>query len=108
MQLEKPVSQEPIEETVSLDTLTAASVPGGPESGLPTLSNRPKRSRVPPKQWWVNEDLENEPVRKETPAKKGPSKVFDPAFVTTNSTSRLAKADVYVSHRGFIGAKLWL
>jgi hypothetical protein len=30
-----------------------------------------------------------------TPAKKTASKVFDPTYITTNSNSRLAKADIY-------------
>lgn len=61
----------------------------------PKPSNRPTRNRKAPERF---EDLEEKPTPKALPTTKGPSKVFDPVFVTTNSTSRLGKADVYVSH----------
>jgi hypothetical protein len=54
--------------------------------------SRPSRSRKAPDRF---EDLQEKPTPKALPMKKGPSKVFDPVFITTNSTSRLGKADVY-------------
>jgi hypothetical protein len=57
-------------------------------------SSRPSRSRKAPERL---EDVQEKPTPKALPNKKGPSKVFDPIFITTNSTSRLAKADIYVS-----------
>jgi hypothetical protein len=57
-------------------------------------SSRPSRSRKAPERL---EDVQEKPTPKALPNKKGPSKVFDPVFITTNSTSRLAKADVYAS-----------
>ena len=62
---------------------------------VPTPSNRPTRNRKAPERF---EDLEEKPTPKALPTTKGPSKVFDPVFITTNSTSRLGKADVYVNH----------
>jgi hypothetical protein len=58
------------------------------------ISSRPSRSRKAPERL---EDVQEKPTPKALPNKKGPSKVFDPIFITTNSTSRLAKADIYVS-----------
>lgn len=57
----------------------------------PTQSTRPTRNRKAPERF-----EEEQPAPKATP-RRGPSKVFDPVFITTNSTSRLVKADVYVS-----------
>lgn len=73
----------------------ASKKPVATKAARPILpSTRPSRSRKAPERF---EDLqETKPVRatvaKKTPAK---SKVFDPVFITTNSTSRLGKADVY-------------
>ncbi|KAJ4320511.1 hypothetical protein N0V94_003374 [Neodidymelliopsis sp. IMI 364377] len=50
------------------------------------------RNRKAPERF---EDLEETPPTKASPVKKGTSKVFDPVFITTNSTSRLGKADMY-------------
>ncbi|KAH7073899.1 Asx homology domain-containing protein [Paraphoma chrysanthemicola] len=58
----------------------------------PPPSTRPSRNRKAPERF---EDLQEAQPVKETPVRKGPSKVFDPVFITTNSTSRLGKADVY-------------
>jgi hypothetical protein len=58
----------------------------------PLPSSRPSRTRKAPERF---EDFEEMKPPKELSAKKGPSKVFDPVFITTNSTSRLGKADVY-------------
>ncbi|KAF2854990.1 hypothetical protein T440DRAFT_200690 [Plenodomus tracheiphilus IPT5] len=62
----------------------------------PTNANRPSRARKPPKQFWVNDDEQKvEPTKASVLNKKPVSKVFDPIFITSNSTSRLGKADVY-------------
>ncbi|KAF2031626.1 hypothetical protein EK21DRAFT_110753 [Setomelanomma holmii] len=58
----------------------------------PPPSNRPSRNRKAPERF---EDIQEAQLVKATPVRKGPSKVFDPIFITTNSTSRLGKADVY-------------
>ncbi|KAJ8114997.1 hypothetical protein OPT61_g3257 [Boeremia exigua] len=50
------------------------------------------RNRKAPERF---EDLQEQPPSKAAPAKKGSSKVFDPVYITTNSTSRLGKADMY-------------
>ncbi|KAF1844639.1 uncharacterized protein K460DRAFT_282683 [Cucurbitaria berberidis CBS 394.84] len=57
-----------------------------------TPSNRPTRNRKAPERF---EAFEENSKPKALPSKKGSSKVFDPVFITTNSTSRLSKADVY-------------
>lgn len=59
----------------------------------PVTSSRPSRSRKAPERF---EDLQEKPRPKPLPNKKGSSKVFDPIYVTTNSSSRLVKADIYV------------
>lgn len=41
------------------------------------------------------ENLQERTIPKVFPTKKGSSKVFDPVYITTNSTSRLGKADMY-------------
>ncbi|KAJ4369971.1 hypothetical protein N0V83_005735 [Neocucurbitaria cava] len=58
----------------------------------PTSSNRPTRTRKAPERFGA---LEEKAKPKTSPPKKGSRKVFDPVFITTNSTSRLGKADVY-------------
>lgn len=60
----------------------------------PPASDRPSRSRKAPERF---EDLPEATSVNAPAAKKGPakSKVFDPVYITTNSTSRLGKADVY-------------
>lgn len=60
----------------------------------PPTRSRPSRNRKAPERF---EDLEEKTTPKAHPTKKGSSKVFDPVFITTNSTSRLVKADIYVS-----------
>ena len=61
---------------------------------IPTSSaNRPTRNRRAPDRFW---EVEENVVPEALPITKGTSKTFDPTYITTNSTSRLAKADVYV------------
>ncbi|KAL6705210.1 hypothetical protein ACN47E_007170 [Coniothyrium glycines] len=57
-----------------------------------TVSTRPSRNRKAPERYW--EVPENQ-APKALSNTKGASKVFDSTFITTNSTSRLGKADVY-------------
>lgn len=40
-------------------------------------------------------DVQEQPLTKASPARKNTSKVFDPVYITTNSTSRLGKADMH-------------
>ncbi|KAH3982041.1 hypothetical protein HBI16_010310 [Parastagonospora nodorum] len=66
----------------------------------PPPSTRPSRARKAPERF--GDAIETEPVKpakpaksaKKAPVKKG-GKVFDPVYITTNSTSRLVKADVF-------------
>jgi len=63
----------------------------------PPPSTRPSRARKAPKRF--GDAIETKPVKpvkaaKKAPVKKG-GKVFDPVYITTNSTSRLVKADVF-------------
>jgi hypothetical protein len=61
----------------------------------PAPSSRPSRTRKAPER--LAEASEVKPVKpaKKQLAKKGTGKVFDPVYITTNSTSRLVKADVF-------------
>ena len=59
-----------------------------------TPSSRPSRNRKAPERF---EEFEEKPTPEAVPTKKGTSKVFDPVYITTNSSSRLVKADIYVS-----------
>ncbi|KAF1918105.1 Asx homology domain-containing protein [Ampelomyces quisqualis] len=54
-------------------------------------STRPSRNRKAPERF---ENFDEAKPPKEL-AMKGTSKVFDPVYITTNSTSRLGKADIY-------------
>jgi hypothetical protein len=65
-----------------------------PAAAPPPPCTRPSRNRKAPERF---EDLQEIPTPKALPTKKGPSKVFDPVYITTNSSSRLVKADIYVS-----------
>ncbi|KAH5707323.1 hypothetical protein HBI81_243690 [Parastagonospora nodorum] len=66
----------------------------------PPPSTRPSRARKAPERF--GDAIETKPVKpakpaksaKKTPVKKG-GKVFDPVYITTNSTSRLVKTDVF-------------
>lgn len=62
------------------------------KKSTPPPSTRPSRNRKAPDRF---ENLARPSLPDKTPARKGPSKVFDPTYITTNSTSRLGKADVY-------------
>jgi hypothetical protein len=58
----------------------------------PPPSDRPSRTRKAPDRF---EDIETLKPPKESPATKSGGKVFDSVYITTNSASRLTKADVY-------------
>lgn len=60
----------------------------------PPASNRPNRNRKAPERF-VELGLD-EVSKKKPPARKGPSRIYDPEYATTNSQSRLGKADLYV------------
>ncbi|EMD87281.1 hypothetical protein COCC4DRAFT_75778 [Bipolaris maydis ATCC 48331] len=66
------------------------SAPGKTTAPTPSRS-QPSRNRKAPERF---ENFE-EKTAKALPSKKGTSKVFDSVFITTNSTSRLVKADIY-------------
>ncbi|RMZ67262.1 proline-rich early nodulin [Pyrenophora seminiperda CCB06] len=74
----KPVYKKPT-------TKKAVAAPPAPKS-------RPSRNRKAPERL---EDLQEKPKPKVSLNKKGLSRVFDPIYVTTNSSSRLVKADIY-------------
>ncbi|KAF1943328.1 hypothetical protein EJ02DRAFT_453434 [Clathrospora elynae] len=80
---EKPTPKKPAPKKVAAKKATPAPTPP---------ITRPSRSRKAPDRF---EDLQEKPKPKALPVKKGASKVFDPLYVTTNSNSRLGKADVY-------------
>jgi hypothetical protein len=61
----------------------------------PPPSTRPSRNRKAPERFADIEETKGPEPLKQLPMKKGASKVFDPVYITTNSTSRLGKADVY-------------
>jgi hypothetical protein len=75
-------------------TKPAQKKPAAKKAALPPPppSSRPSRNRKAPERF---ENLPETKPLKQLPTKKGGSKVFDPTFITTNSTSRLGKADVY-------------
>ncbi|CAO2648607.1 Nn.00g078740.m01.CDS01 [Neocucurbitaria sp. VM-36] len=84
-----------VHEPASSGRPTPAPRKTAPKKAAPTpttSSNRPTRSRKAPERF---ENFEEKAIPKALPNKKGSSRVFDPIFITTNSTSRLAKADVY-------------
>ncbi|KAF1363825.1 hypothetical protein EJ07DRAFT_101526, partial [Lizonia empirigonia] len=49
-------------------------------------------------------DVQEQPAAMVSLVKKGTSKVFDPVFITTNSTSRLGKADM---HKALLDTTAW-
>lgn len=57
--------------------------------------SRSSRVRKPPKKFGVVDEKEQMSAKKFVQTKKPASKVFDPVFITSNSTSRLGKADIY-------------
>lgn len=61
----------------------------------PPPSTRPSRNRKAPERFGDIEEVREVEPPKQLPVKKGASKVFDSVYITTNSTSRLGKADVY-------------
>jgi len=84
-----PSSQKPaLKKPMSKKTATKKPAPAPPAP-----SSRPSRNRKAPERL---EDLQEMSKPKSLPNKKGPSKVFDPVYITTNSGSRLIKADIYV------------
>lgn len=92
--LERVLEQEGSHQPTPEDPKTAPNT----KAGHPPLSNsRPSRTRKAPKEHWVVDANERKSTTRAAPPKKGSGKVFDPVFITSNSTSRLGKADVYVS-----------
>jgi hypothetical protein len=69
----------------------------------PRKKPAPKPTRAPPERTSTRnrkaperfEDLQEPPSTRASPPKKGASRVFDPIYITTNSTSRLGRADIY-------------
>lgn len=69
----------------------------------PKKTPAPKPARAPPERTSTRtrkaperfEDLQEMAPSRPLPPKKGTSKVFDPYYITTNSTSRLGRADIY-------------
>ncbi|EFQ87595.1 hypothetical protein PTNB73_08477 [Pyrenophora teres f. teres] len=80
---QKPAPKKPTPKKIATKRATPAP---------PAPSSRPSRNRKAPERL---ENVQEKPKPKPVPNKKGPSKVFDPVYVTTNSTSRLVKADIY-------------
>jgi hypothetical protein len=94
-------------ETAALADGTRNSVEPGPEKpskrAKPNKKPAPKPERAPPERTSTRnrkaperfEDLQEMPSTRASPPKKGTSKVFDPYYITTHSTSRLGRADIY-------------
>ncbi|KAI4638285.1 hypothetical protein J4E93_010284 [Alternaria ventricosa] len=78
----KPAAKKPAPKKAAAKKPAPAAAP----------SSRPSRNRKAPERF---EEFEEKPTPKAAPTKKGPSKVFDPVYITTNSSSRLVKADIY-------------
>ncbi|KAF1926609.1 uncharacterized protein M421DRAFT_41329, partial [Didymella exigua CBS 183.55] len=63
----------------------------------------PKPTRAPPERTSTRtrkaperfEDVQEQPAPRPSPQRKGTNRVFDPIYITTNSTSRLGRADIY-------------
>jgi len=83
-----PSQKLALKKPMSKKTATKKPAPAPPAS-----SSRPSRNRKAPERL---EDLQEKSKPKPLPNKKGPSKIFDPVYITTNSNSRLVKADIYV------------
>lgn len=80
-----------------------------PDAGISSEKPKPKKkpgpkpARVPPERTSTRtrkapgrfQDIQETPPSRASPPKKGTSKVFDPYYITTNSTSRLGRADIY-------------
>lgn len=69
------------------------STPQKAATPAPSRSQPPRNRRAPDHL----KDFQETTPPKPLPNKKSCSKVFDPVFITTNSNSRLVKADIYVS-----------
>lgn len=69
----------------------------------PKKKTAAKPSRAPPERTSTRtrkaperfEKLQEHPAPRTSPPRKGTSRVFDPIYITTNSTSRLGRADIY-------------
>ncbi|KAJ4983365.1 hypothetical protein SVAN01_11150 [Stagonosporopsis vannaccii] len=95
-----PVSLQKIASADNDDTVAKAQAPNkanNKKNAAPKIAGAPPertstRSRKAPQRF---EDLHKQSTPKPLSLKKPSSKVFDPVYVTTNSTSRLGKADMY-------------
>lgn len=74
-----------------------------PKKSKATTKTAPKKVTAPPERTSTRnrkarerfEDLQEQPTPRTSPPRKATSRVFDPVYITTNSTSRLGKADIY-------------
>ena len=82
---EEPVEEEPPKKAKAKKK-AAPKKPTAPPERTST------RNRKAPERF---ESLEEQKPVRASPVKKSTSRVFDPVYITTNSTSRLGKADMY-------------
>ncbi|KAH6642499.1 Asx homology domain-containing protein [Boeremia exigua] len=81
----------------------AATLEASTKKSKATKKATPKKIRAPPERISTRnrkaperlDDVQEQLPSRSMPAKKTSSKVFDPVYITTNSTSRLGKADMY-------------
>lgn len=109
MEAEDHVEPDTSQAPIPLHTVAEEGYGGTPaEAETPKKTNPKKtvvskKARAPPERTSTRnrkaperfEDLDKQPFPKLLPTKGAPSKVFDPVYITTNSTSRLGKADLY-------------
>ena len=98
-----------IDKAETADLVDGAKIDSKADPEKPSKKTKPKKkpapkpARAPPERTSTRnrkaperfEDLQEMPPTRASPPKKATSKVFDPYYITTNSTSRLGRADIY-------------
>lgn len=102
----KPREVDKAETSERVDGAHNDAVPGAEKASKrsgPKKQLASKPPRAPPERTSTRirkvperlEDLQEMPPSQAEPPRKSTSKVFDPYYITTNSTSRLGRADIY-------------
>ena len=105
----KRSTQVDIDKAETADLVDGAKIDSKADPEKPSKKTKPKKkpapkpARAPPERTSTRnrkaperfEDLQEMPPTRASPPKKATSKVFDPYYITTNSTSRLGRADIY-------------
>lgn len=106
---EKPSKPLDVDRAKTSTQLEGARNGDVPDAEKPSKKSQPKRkpapkpARAPPERTSTRnrkaperfEDLQEMPPTRASSPKKSTSRVFDPYYITTNSTSRLGRADIY-------------